>query len=451
MKVRLRAKRYGETSTKLEERSRAWRVIAAVLVMALVGGVAVFGVPDLSPKLNEIPTTRPTRGDVDVRVYTIGELGPRRSMMLAAPTAGTLLQIIKLATSGTVVKEGDVVIEFDRAAEQYNLQQAESELAEADQELVKMQADAKVQAAQDQLNLLHARHDLRRAEIKVSGNEFVGAIEAKKNTLELDEKTRALAQLELDIKTHLAGNKAALAATQEKRAKSQIAADFARKSIESLTVRAPLNGLAVIKENQDAGGNFGFMGMTLPEYRVGDTVQPGRSVAEIVDLTEIEIKTKISETERSSITSGAPANVQVEALPGPPMSGASKGVGSPAQKAFWEPETSRQFNAAFALARPSSALRPGMTARVAVQGPTLKNVIHLPRQVLFEKDGKPVVYVREGTRFKAVPVQVASMTETRVVLRDFATDVDVALVNPDAALSGGPGSTMGAAMPGARR
>ena len=62
-------------------------------------------------------------------------------------------------------------------------------------------------AAPDQLALLHAHHDLRRAEIEVSGNEFVGPIEAEKNTLELDEKTRALAQLELDVKTHLAGNK----------------------------------------------------------------------------------------------------------------------------------------------------------------------------------------------------------------------------------------------------
>jgi biotin carboxyl carrier protein len=427
------------------------RLIVAVLVMALVGGAAVFGVPDLSPKLNEIPTTRPIRGDVDVRVYTIGELGPRRSMMLSAPTAATLLQIIALAQSGTMVREGDVVIEFDRAAEQFNLQQAESELAEAEQELVKMEADAKVQAAQDQLNLLHARHDLRRAEIKVSGNEFVGAIEAKKNLLELDEKTRALAQLERDIKTHLAGNKAALAATHEKRAKSQIAANFARKSIDSMTVRAPLNGLVVVKENQDAGGNFGFMGMTLPDYRVGDTVQPGRSVAEIVDLTEMEIKTKISETERSSITSGAAANVQVEALPGTAMNGSSKGVGSPAQKAFWEPETSRQFNAAFALARPSSALRPGMTARVAVQGPTLKNVIHLPRQVLFEKDGTPVVYVREGKSFTPRPVQVASMTETRVVLRDFPTEVDVALINPEKTPAGGVGAASASSMPGAAR
>ena len=80
-----------------------------------------------------------------------------------------------------------MVIEFDPAEQQYNLQQAESELAEAEQELVKMEADAKVQAADDQVKLLHARHEVRRAEIKVSGNEFVGAIEAKKNKLALEE------------------------------------------------------------------------------------------------------------------------------------------------------------------------------------------------------------------------------------------------------------------------
>ena len=40
-----------------------------------------------------------------------------------------------------------------------------------------------------------------------------------------------------------------------------------------------------------------------------------------------------------------------------------------------------------------------MTARVLVRGETLKDVQHLPRQVLFEKGGKPVVYVRKGTGF----------------------------------------------------
>ena len=113
-----------------------------------------------------------------------------------------------LAPSGNVVHEGDVVLEFDRAEQQYNLQQASSELDEAEQEIVKLEADSKVQASQDKLNLLHAQHEVRRAEINVSGNEFVGKIEAEKNKLALEEARRNLTQLDADIKTHAATNRA---------------------------------------------------------------------------------------------------------------------------------------------------------------------------------------------------------------------------------------------------
>jgi HlyD family secretion protein len=424
-----------------------WRVGLAVVLMALVGGAAVLGVPDLSPPKDRIPTTHPSHGDIDVRVHTLGELGPRRSVALAAPSVGGLLQIVKLVPSGSVVHENDIVIEFDRAEQQYNLQQAESELAEAEQEIVKLQADGKVQATQDRLNLLHAQHELRRAEIEVSGNEFVGKIQAEKNNLALEEARRNLTQLGGDIKTHAESNRAGLSVQQEKRSKAQIAANFARKNIENMTVRAQLAGLVVIKENADASGGFFFWGMSLPEYRQGDTVQPGRTVAEVVDLTEMEIKTKISETDRAAVASGVPAKVEVEAIPALSLSGSSKGVGGLAANAFWEPQSTRQFSTTFALAKPSAALRPGMTARVIVEGERLKNVTHLPRQVLFQKDGKPIVYVREGAGFKAVEVKVARLTENRVVLQDFPGDAEVALVNPESERGTGPGGAA-SAMPG---
>jgi hypothetical protein len=218
-----------------------------------------------------------------------------------------------------------------------------------------------------------------------------------------------------------------------------------------MTVRAPLDGLVVIKDNQDASGGFGFPGMTLPEYRPGDTVQPGRTVAEIVDLTEMEIKTKIAETDRAALEGGAAAKVQIEALPRSSMNGASKGLGGLAQNAFWEPQTTRQFEAAFALERPPAELKPGMTARVIVEGGTLKGVTHLPRQVLFEKEGKPIVYVRDGTQFKAVPVKVVRITENRIVLQDFDANLDVALVNPETGASGSKSGGASGPVPGGGR
>jgi hypothetical protein len=186
--------------------------------------------------------------------------------------------------------------------------------------------------------------------------------------------------------------------------------------------------------------------MTLPEFKPGDTVEPGTTVAEVVDLTEMEIKAKIAETDRGAVEAGGAAKIEVEALPSTPLKGSSKGIGGVAANAFWEPQTIRQFSAAFALASPSEQLRPGMTARLVVDGERLKGVTHLPRQVLFEKEGKPVVYVREGSQFTPVPVQVLRVTENRVVLKDFATDKDVALVNPE---TGSPGQKPGQAATGA--
>ena len=60
--------------------------MAAVVALALVGGAVVLGLPDLSPATRAHPDDAATRGDIDVKVHTLGELGPRRSMTLAAPT-----------------------------------------------------------------------------------------------------------------------------------------------------------------------------------------------------------------------------------------------------------------------------------------------------------------------------------------------------------------------------
>jgi HlyD family secretion protein len=407
------------------------RLALIVLVVAGAGAAVVFGLPDLRPRPEQIPTTRAQRGDIDVRVHTLGELGPRRSIVLSAPPTDGMLQLVKLLPAGSLVQEGTLVLAFDPAEQQYKLDQARSELEEAEQELVKLDADAKVQAADDQVAVLHARYEVRRAELEVSGNEFVGAIQAKKNELSLEEGRRALEQILADVRTHADSNRSGRTALQEKRNKAQGAMQFAQRTIESMVVKAPMTGLVIVKENRDASGGFFFSGMTLPEYREGDTVQPGRGVAEIVDLSEIEIKAKVNETDRASLATGASANVSIEGSPALPLTGSTKGVAGLAARAFWDPGAERQFDASFRLDRAEPALRPGMTARVVIAGERLAGVQHLPRQVLFEKEGKPVVYVKTANGFTPTPVKVVRRTESRVVVEGLAADAEVALTNPD--------------------
>ena len=72
-----------------------------------------------------------------------------------------MLRAVQLVQTGTSVKAGDVVVEFDPADQQFALNQAKTEVAEAEQEIAKMKADAAAQSAQDEVSLLTARFDVR--------------------------------------------------------------------------------------------------------------------------------------------------------------------------------------------------------------------------------------------------------------------------------------------------
>lgn len=413
---------------------RAKRKITLVILLSALlalGGVLTRAVRGLPKTERAIPTTRVKRGSVESRVYTTGELRAARSAILVAPPVGGGLQIVHLAKTGTLVKANDVVIELDPSEQEYNLEQARSELLQAEQEIAKAKADAAVQAAKDQVDLLKARFDVRRAELDVSRNELLSRIEAQKNLLTLEEAKRRLAQLEQDIQSRAASSQASLAVSRAKRNKARLAMQQAQKNMETMRVRAPISGLVAVKENRDATGGVFFWGIALNEYREGDQVSPGSLVAEVLDVSQMEIQGKVSENDRANVNPGQAVEVQVDAVPGETLRGKVKSVGGMAGRAFFGGDGMRKFDASFQLDKPDAQLRPGLTAQVITLAAPLKETLYLPRQALFEKDGKPVVYVKAGNGFQAKTVKIARRTESHVVIEDLKEGTVVALVNPE--------------------
>ena len=177
-----------------------WGIIAGVLLASLEFEVSRR--TDVSASGEDIPFAEVKHGELDMKVYTNGELRANNSMMLAAPPiGGGSLQITHLLHTGTLVKKGDVVIEFDPSEQHFKLDQNRSELLQAEQDIIKAKADAAVEAAQDKVALLKARFDVRRAELDVQKNELVSSIDARKNDLALEQAKRVLAELEQDVKS----------------------------------------------------------------------------------------------------------------------------------------------------------------------------------------------------------------------------------------------------------
>ncbi len=118
----------------------------------------------------------------------------------------------------------------------------------------------------------------------------MSSIDAKKNDLALDQAKRVLAELEQDVKSRSASNQATISLAEEKRNKAKLAMDQAQGNIDKMRVTSPMDGLVALEKNEGAMGGFCcFPGLTMPEYREGDQVEPGRTVGQVVDPKEMEI------------------------------------------------------------------------------------------------------------------------------------------------------------------
>lgn len=421
------------------------RVAFAIVAIIAAGSGVMVTVAKLRGGEASFPTAKVQRGDVDLRVFTTGDLRAPKSATVLAPSVNGTLQIVQLAKTGEIVKEGDVILQFDPSEQEYNLAQAESQLREAKEKIVKMNADTAVQNATDQVSLLHAQYDVRRAELDVSLNDIKSAIEAKENNLALEEAHRRLDQLQQDIKSRAASNQAQLAVLQEQQNKAQLDIKVAQTHIDSMTIKSPMAGIVTVRDNFDANG-FNF-GQPAPEYQMGDLTYSGRPIIQVMDTSQMEISGKILEVARGDLSTGEDAQVRIDAMPEQIYSGKVKMISGQATSDMWSGDPAKRFDVTFAIDRTDPRLRPGLSSQIIVQGEKLKNVLYLPRQAIFVHDGKPIVYVKAGRGFESKAVNVKHTTESQSVVEGVAEGTEVALVNPEQAVgksaspapAGGPG------------
>jgi HlyD family secretion protein len=383
----------------------------------------------LPPAKRAVPTIRVARGNLDLKIYTTGALHAGQASMLVAPSVGSSLRLIYLAKTGTHVKPGDLVADFDPSDQEHNLEMASYDLRQAEQAIAKAKADASVQDSQDRVDLLTAQFDVRRAEMDVSKKDLVSSIDAQKNLLALDEARRHLAQLNEDIPSHSASNQAEIAVAEEKLSKARLAMAQAQKNIQNMHLRAPMDGLVTVQENRPT---FYYPGMRLSEYREGDEVQPGGFVAQVLDVEQMELQGKVAEIDRANLATGEPADIEIYALPHEKITGKVKDVaGAALQSVFFNDNGASRFSVVIALDKPGPELRPGLTGVVAIAAGEMKNVLYLPPQAIFVKSGNPVVYVRQGSAFSPQKIKIARRSETRIAVEGLAEGTEVALVNPE--------------------
>ena len=410
---------------------KIWLIVGILLAAGLLGMAATAHWTSGVADNNQVPIIEVKRGEFDPKLFAMGELRAHHFAMISAPQiGGGTLQITRLVGTGTRVKKGDLVIAFDPSEQQFKFEQSQSELEQADQEIIKAKADTAVQAATDKVALLKARFDLRSAQLEIEKNELLSTIDAKKNELALEQAKRALEQLEQDIKSHTATGAASIGLAQEKRHKSQLSMEQAKQNIEKMKVLAPMDGVVAIEKNRDGSGGMFWGGMSVPDYHEGDQAFAGRTIAQVIDPNEMEISAKLYERDRNNVQVGQHAEIILDALPGQTFEGVVKTVGGMSSRNIFDDEEGGHFEITLQIPKPDPRLLAGFTVQVVIHGEKRKDVLYVPRQAVFMNSGKRVVYVKKGSDFEAQEIKVIVETESRTVVDGLSVGAKIALVNP---------------------
>ena len=297
-------------------------------------------------RLDVIPTAKVQRGDVVIRAFSRGELRAVRTVTLTAPNLFGTVQVTDLAPMGSLAKEKDLIVEYDDSERQSALEEARLSLESVDEQIKKAKADLAITQSQDAVTLLKTRYNVRRAELDVQSNPILAEIDAKKNLLNLEQQKRALRELESDIKSRQEQADSQLAVFHEQRNRSLIDVSRELARIAMCKTLAPITGLVAIKQNR--AGMFNF-GQSMPDIREGDTLQPGMPVADILDLSEVEVWAKVGELDRANLQEGQEATLQLDAIPDKRFNGKIKAMSGTATSDVFSGDPSKKFDVIFSV------------------------------------------------------------------------------------------------------
>jgi RND family efflux transporter MFP subunit len=344
----------------------------------------------------------------------------------------TTAAIVKwVIDSGTAVKKGDRLVEFDDTGLQERLRDQKASLE---------QAVALKEQAAEQLELVRQENkvDLRLAEVALKLAEldlkkYSGADRDERQALELKveraklllERSRARAkpreaqaQRDLRARTAVAEQEAAAARATE-------------EELKACVLTAPQDGVAVDYFSENWRGPRGSGRL----IDVGEPVRENQVLMAINDLNSLLLSTPVPEAVVDRVRAGQPALVRVDAFPGKVLRGKVQQVSATASQAAWRDRDVKVYPTRIAFTDRVGGLKPGMSGEVRVELDGRVNVVRVPLTALLGRGRERYCYVHTADGFAERRVTIGLTGDGFAEVREGLAEGDVVLDEPAALLA----------------
>jgi RND family efflux transporter MFP subunit len=394
----------------------------------------------------DVPTLVLSAAPFERRVIAEGNLESAEATPVTAPLdAQGQLKVAWLVQDGSPVKKGDVIVRFDPTELVRSLRDGQSERTATDSRITGMRADTGSAIRNLERDGALAREELKGADrYRVEDPDVFSRQEIIRSEIDRSLATKRIDTSDTVRSIRQDVAKVDLDLLEIERRKAGIAIERASKGLEALEIRAPHDGILVYK--RDWRGEI---------TRIGDAVWPGEPLAEVPDLNTMEARVYVLEADAGGLAKGLSATVVVEAHPSESYKAKIKKVDTLAKRRTgWIPV--QYFGATLELeVTDANVMKPGQRVRAVLSLDARPDALSVPRNAIFEKDGKKVVYKLAGGEFTPVEVTLGPAAVGRVVIeKGVAAGDEIALRDPTASAADddGPPASGGSptALPGAR-
>jgi HlyD family secretion protein len=305
-------------------------LIGGVVAVALAG-VAIVGrgeeAPVAAPAALDVATAE--LRDLEVRAEASGEIEPIRVVEVKSKASGEILRL--RVETGDFVQQGAVLAEIDPRDVQNSLDQAEADL----------------QVAQ------------------------VQAQTARAQRARVDELRRANAMTQQELESAVQSEASAEASLVRARTNLQLA----RVRRQDVQIAAPIAG-TVIERTVEAGQIISS---------ATSNVSGGTTLVKMADLSQMQVRTLVDETDIGRVASGQTARVSVDAFPGRVFVGSVLKI---EPQAVVEQNVT-MFPVLVQLENGEGLLKPGMNAEVVIEIARRSKVLTVPSGAVTSLDDAP--------------------------------------------------------------
>ena len=402
--------------------------LRAALVIAATAGVTAASLLLYGPAPPELPTAQVERRDFLRTVRSRGELKSARSVQIKAPQTPDL-KIVMLAENGKPIEQGDVVVQFDESAQEDLLVERQTQVRQVDSEIEQAEAQHAIEDERNEMLIMQATYNVERSELEASKQEILAEIEAEKAKIDVTIAAGELTKSETNAEASDMSHNADLERLTERKNKAQRDLALSRTYMRSMLLRAPTSGIVHILPNNRAQGSFGT---ARPPFQEGDTVWTGAAIAEIPDLDSLRVEFRVDEVDRGRVEESQQTLIRIDAVPDAVLNGSVSWLSPIATLVFNRLPPEKNFPAYSTISEIDERLRPGMSATVEIIVQRIKDVLVIPSKASAQIDGKPTVFVKDGTGYRRRQIDVAATNGVEIVVAaGLAEGEEIALENPE--------------------